>query len=152
MKYFIILLVLLSCNERRIDYLEHTYHINALSCSDLTYDLVIETATNLEKLDISIIKSNKEFYYKDLGYSYYVLYGMTGEVQHLNTSIENHEKAVEINPEFYQSWWDLSVCYYFKKQYQLSESALGNFLISVPEEYRESDEVENMKNMIDSKL
>lgn len=87
--------------------------LSQLSCTVMDSMTLIETRKNLESFDTSLIASNIDMYYNDLGWCYYMLYPCTKDTAYIRKSSLAYDKALYHNPNNSKALWQKSFYNYF---------------------------------------
>lgn len=98
---------------QKMDYKMWKDSLTQLSCIVMDSMTVIETRKNLESFDTSLIESNIDMYYHDLGWCYYMLYFHTKDTAYIRMASLTYDKALYHNPNNSKALWEKSFYNYF---------------------------------------
>ncbi len=129
MKFYLIVfaVLLFACKTLSTDYMDHRKSLNTLSCDINSEQEVNATLFKLLAFDTSRVNDNVDWYYKDLGFTLYVLSAMNPDSTDFSSAIEAYESGIKVNPANSSIWWDLGICYYFQGDYRQALNAFEEY-------------------------
>lgn len=131
-------LLILSANissSQTLDYLDIRDSILIQTCGGKDTTTVHNSLSNLESLDVSLLRKNIHQYYQDLGARYWLLSGSRENAGYMDLAIDAYRKAFTHNPKSSTALYSLSFISFVKLDCNQGKYYMGLYKKATPKRY-----------------